>query len=60
MVTTIRLSTIHAAFGVSIKVFMPFLDYKFFVLLSHVLSFNEFLRLQADRLAQNDVTFNFK
>ena len=39
---------------------MPFLDYKFFVLLSHVLSFNEFLRLQADRLAQNDVTFNFK
>ena len=39
---------------------MPFLDYKFFVLRSQVLSLHEFLRLQADRLAQNDVPINFK
>ena len=39
---------------------MPFLDYKFFVLLRQVLGLHEFLRLQAHRLSQNDVPFNFK
>ena len=60
IVTTIWPFAGFASFGVSIKVFMPLLDNKFFVLLCQVLCFQKFFRLETNRFAQNDVSFNLK
>ena len=60
IVTTIWPFAGFASFGVSIKVFMPLLDSKFFVLLCQVLCFQKFLRLETNGFAQNDVSINLK
>jgi len=49
-----------ADFGVSIKVFMPFLYDKLLVFDCEVFCLRKLARLHADRLAQNDIALNDK
>ena len=50
----------RAEIGMSIKVFMPFLNDKLSVLAFQVLCFGQFLRLETDRFTKNDLPLHLK
>ena len=58
--TMIEPSLKQAERAVSLKMFMPLLDYKLLVLLGKLLRFRQFLDLQSLRFAQRDFVFNIE
>ena len=50
----------RAEAGVSIKVFMPLLDYKLLVFACQVLGFRQLLGLESNGFAENHLAFDFE